>query len=266
MSDKRIALVDGDFIAYRCAASCEPAKSRPGSVLEPEYVACGRATDICERIGDRIAPTEFRIFLGGDRNFRKQLDPSYKANRLDKPPPTHLAAVRDFLVRKWGAQIVTEAYEVDDKLGILAAPGTVICSIDKDLRQIPGEHYNPVKDTFEVVDDLGAALSLYTSMLVGDTSDNLRGIDGLGPVKSGRLLQGLSAEEAHLKVQAIYADHGRDFFQAYRLYRLLRSEEEYHEIMAELELENIFGESQGPEATTVGTGSVVGSIPQPHTQ
>jgi hypothetical protein len=173
-----------------------------------------------------------------------------------------LAATRDFLVRKWGAEVVTESYEVDDKLGILAAPGTVICSIDKDLRQIPGEHYNPVKDTFEVVDDKEAALSLYTSMLVGDASDNLRGIEGLGPVKAGRLLQGLSPEEAHLKVQAVYEDYGQDFFQAYRLFRLLRSEEEFWEIMNEVGL----GQSEGPEIATVGEGSVVGTVSEPDHQ
>lgn len=181
---------------------------------------------------------------------------------MGKPQPTHLAATRDFLVRKWGAEILTDSYEVDDKLGILAAPDTVLCSIDKDLRQIPGEHYNPVKDVFEVVDDFQGALSLYTSMLVGDTSDNLRGIDGLGPVKAGRLLQGLSAEEAYLKVQAIYADSGQDFFLAHRLFRLLRSEEEYHEIMKEIELlENFQREGQGTEAATVGEGSVVDVVP-----
>jgi 5'-3' exonuclease len=173
-----------------------------------------------------------------------------------------LGAVRDFLVRKWNGQVLTEAYEVDDELAIQAQPNSVICSIDKDLRQIPGEHYNPVKDEFEVVDSEQAALTLYTSMLVGDSSDNLRGIDGLGPVKAGRLLAGLDSKEAHLKVQSIYDDHGRDFFHSYRLFRLLRSIDEYHEVMSEIK----FSETEGKEATTMGEGSMVGIVSEPDTQ
>lgn len=257
-SPNKVALVDGDFIAYRCAASCEPNKStRPDR--EPEYVALGRASDICDRIGDRCAPQELRIYLAGGRNFRKLLDPSYKANRLSQPRPVHLDAVRDYLVRKWGASVITEAYEVDDRLAMEAQANTVICSIDKDLRQIAGEHYNPVKDTFEVVSVEDAARTLYASMLIGDASDNLRGIDGLGPVKSGRLLHGLSPAEAHLKVLGIYQDHGRDFFHAHRMFSLLRSQEEYEEVMAQIEI--TIREGQGPEATTDGEGHMAEEVP-----
>jgi 5'-3' exonuclease len=250
-SRNKVALVDGDFIAYRCAASCEPNKStRP--FREEEYVALGRASDICDRIGDRVAPTQLRIFLGGPRNFRKLLDPSYKANRLLQPKPVHLDAVREYLVRKWGAEVVTESYEVDDRLAILATEDSVICSIDKDLRQIPGAHYNPVKDTFEVVSSEAGAITLYTSMLVGDASDNLRGIDGLGPVKSERLLRGLSPQEAHLKVLGLYQDAGRDFFHSHRLFRLLRTHEEYEEVMNEIAI----SQGQGPEVATDSEGFV----------
>lgn len=252
----RIALVDGDFIAYRCASSCEPNKSTRPHRAE-EYVALGRASDICDRIGDRTAATELRIYLGGDRNFRRLLDPSYKANRLSQPRPVHLDAVREYLVRKWGASIITDAYEVDDRLAMEATEGTIVCSVDKDLRQIAGSHYNPVKDEFEVVDSQSAALTLYASMLIGDTSDNLRGIDGLGPVKSERLLRGLSPQEAHLKVLGLYEDAGRDFLHSYRLFRLLRSEEEYREIMNEISI----SQGQGPEATTDSEGFMAESAP-----
>lgn len=257
----KIALVDGDFIAYRCAASCEPNKStRPER--EDEFIALGRASDICNRIGDRVAPTELRIYLGGSRNFRKLLDPSYKANRLSQPRPVHLDAVRDYMVRKWGAKVVTEAYEVDDRLAMEASADTIICSIDKDLRQIEGEHYNPVKDTFEVVGVEDAALTLYTSMLVGDSSDNLRGIDGLGPVKSARLLSGLSPEEAHLKVSRLYEDAGRDFLHSYRLFRLLRSEEEFQEIMNEITIR----QGEGEEVAAASEGQVTDDVSVVDTQ
>jgi 5'-3' exonuclease len=167
-----------------------------------------------------------------------------------------LGAVRDFLVRKWGATVLTDAYEVDDRLGIEAADNTVICAIDKDLRQIPGEHYNPTKDVFEVVDPQAAAIALYTSMVVGDAADNLRGIDGLGPVKAGRLLRACSAEEAHSVVSGLYQERDQDFFLAYRLFRLLRSTEEYWEIMNEIAV----SQGEGPEATTDSEGHAIGGV------
>lgn len=246
---KRVALVDGDFIAYRCAASCEPTKQREHR--EERFVAIGRANDLCNRIGDRVAADEYRIFLGGTRNFRKELDPSYKANRANQPRPVHLDAVRDHLVRKWGAEIV-EGYEADDRLAMEAKGNFIIVAIDKDLLQIPGEHYNPVKDQFQVVDDETAKIHLYTSMLIGDSSDNLRGIDGLGPVKSARELSGLSAEEAFARVNAIYEEHGRDFLSSYRMFRLLRSEEEYLEILNEIAI----SKGEGEEVATDSEGHV----------
>lgn len=155
------------------------------------------------------------------------------------------------MVRKWGATVV-EGYEADDRIAMEAKGNFIIVAIDKDLLQIPGEHYNPVKDTFQVVSDEDAKIHLYTSMLIGDSSDNLRGIDGLGPVKSERALRGLTAEEAFARVNAIYEEHGRDFLFSYRLFRLLKSEEEYHEVLNEIAV----SESEGEEVATDSEGYV----------
>ena len=247
--NKRVALVDGDFIAYRCAASCEPSKTREHR--EERFVALGRANDLLNRIGSRIEVDEYRIFLGGTRNFRKELYPDYKANRANIRRPEHLDAVRDHMVRKWGATIV-EGYEADDRIAMEAKGNFIVVAIDKDLLQIPGEHYNPVKDVFQVVDDEAAKIHLYTSMLIGDSSDNLRGIDGLGPIKSARELSGLTSEEAFARVNAIYEEHGRDFLFSYRLFRLLKSEEEYHEVLNEISI----SKGEGTQVATISEGHV----------
>ena len=258
----RRIIVDGDFIAYRCAASCEPTKTR--LVREERFVALGRANDLCNRIGDSTQAEEYRIFLGGSGNFRRMLDPNYKANRVHQPKPLHLDAVRDHMVRKWGAEIITANYEADDRIAMEAArsPESLIVSIDKDLRQITGEHYNPVKDIYEVVDSEQAEINLYISMLVGDASDNLRGIDGLGPVKAGRALSGCTAKEAYLETARIYEEHGRDFLFALRMFRLLRSEEEYQEVMNEIEQRK----SEGEKLAEVGEGPVPEALSEVDTE
>lgn len=229
-------------MAYRCAASCEPSKKKaaeqgiPFEELEREGVdvAIQRADELLYRINNTVEATEYRVFLSGSENFRKFLYPEYKANRLRLTQPAHLDAVRNFLVREWGATICA-GYEADDGIGIAHDPErTIVCSNDKDFRQLEGEHYNPVTDQFEVVDREAAALAFFAQMLVGDTSDNLSGVDGIGKVKSIRVLSGLDPEEMYHKVLSLYGD-GDKFLLNYTLYRILRSVDEYDEILYKLQ-------------------------------
>ena len=101
--------------------------------------------------------TSYSVYLTGSGNFRRDIAPSYKANRPDERP-THWQAVREFLVTQHKA-IICNGYEADDEMGIQQdkeGGTTVICSIDKDLLQIPGKHYNFVKKVFqEVTPDQG---------------------------------------------------------------------------------------------------------------
>lgn len=263
----KLALIDGDTIAYRCAASCEPSKKRaqergiPIEELEREPLdfAIGRADELVYRILNTTQAERHRLFLSGSSNFRKQLFPDYKANRARLVRPVHLENVREFLVREWRAEIC-DGYEADDGIGIAAQENTIICANDKDFRQLAGEHYNFVRDEFEVVDEDAAALNFFTQMLVGDTNDNVRGVDGIGPVKAGRLLHSCDPGEMYARVLAAYGDDGR-FLLTYRLLRLLRSEEEYEEL-----LENIQRESQGQAPTEVGSSEDIEMFSEPDTQ
>jgi 5'-3' exonuclease len=65
---------------------------------------------------------------------------------------------------------------------------TIICSIDKDLLQIPGRHFNFVKGTSQEVSELEGLRHFYKQLLIGDTSDNVFCVRGIGPVKAGKLL------------------------------------------------------------------------------
>ena|ERR1700682_6445528 len=68
-----------------------------------------------------------------------------------------------------------------------------IVSIDKDLLQIPGMHFNFVKGLLYEIDEQEALKCFYRSILTGDLQvDNIPGINGLGPVKSGKLINHLT--------------------------------------------------------------------------
>ena len=249
---KRVALVDGDIIAYRCAASCLPTKAEPDK-REEAFVAKGRAADICNRIGDKCQADELRIFISGTGNFRYSLYPDYKANRRNVPKPEHLGAVQQFLVRKWGAVFV-DGMEADDAIGIAATEDIdfTVCSIDKDLLQIPGNHFNFVKNEHRLVDPETAAYNLYSLMLIGDTSDNVRGVEGIGPVNARRILDGKSPEEQYMVVQEYYEDENR-FHLNHRLLSVLRSDEEYQKILGEID-ENKQCQAEREEVTTDDEG------------
>ena len=112
-----LALLDGDIIAFRCAASCEPTKEKP--FREPVEHAIGRADELTYRICNTVSSDEHRIFIGGSENFRKQWYPDYKAHRRSQPKPEYLDAVRNFLVEEWEAELCA-GYEADDGIGIAA--------------------------------------------------------------------------------------------------------------------------------------------------
>lgn len=247
---KRVALVDGDIIAYRCAASCLPTKAEPDK-REDAFVALGRASDLCNKIGDKCQTEELRIFISGTGNFRYKLFPDYKANRRNIPKPEHLGAVQQFLARKWGATFV-DGMEADDAIGIAATeyPDSIICSIDKDLKQIAGEHFNFVKNEFEVVSPESATFNLYAQMVIGDASDNIRGVEGIGPVKAGRMLTDKSTEEMHMAVQKAYNNPAR-FFLNLRLLSVLRTQDEYQRILGEIDDEDDFSSKPKKQRETL---------------
>jgi hypothetical protein len=86
---------------------------------------------------------------------------------------------------------------------------TVICSIDKDLLQIPGRHYNFVKKLHSVVTPENGLKFLYMQSLIGDRSDNIIGVAGIGPVKAERALAELLPEEWYDKCRELYNDDER---------------------------------------------------------
>lgn len=256
----KLLLIDGDMISHRAAASCEPTKAKPERESLEEAIF--RANDLLYRIIDTCASNEYRIFISGSGNFRKRLDPQYKANRDGKPRPAYLDAIRELLVREWNAEICN-GYEADDGIGMAheKCPESIIVSNDKDFRQLGGEIFNPIRNggEFEVVDGLEAARAFYSQMLEGDTSDNVRGVDGIGKAKAPRCVANKSPEEMHSTVYDMYGDPRR-FLLNYRLLRILRTEEELQDVEATIR------ESEGQESTEDSSEFDPGYFPEPDTK
>lgn len=227
-----IALIDGDTVAWRCAASCLPSRKKAAALgavfeeleMEPLEFAIGRADELLYRICSITDADGYRLFLSGGDNWRVRLYPEYKAHRKDVVKPPHLFAVQDFLRERWQA-IDCPGYEADDAIGISADDTTIICANDKDMLTIPGSHYNFVKDEFKQVSEEEANYMFWWLMLVGDAADNIKGVAGIGPVKAQRLLTNLDPSEWEESIRDLYNDDER-FTITKRLLRIIRSKEE----------------------------------------
>lgn len=203
------ALVDGDLVAYRCAASANN---------EPLDVAIYRCDKLMRDLLEQVNADSYIAYLTGKSNFRKEINPDYKANRKDQEPPQWLEQCKEYLVVEWNAKL-KEWYEADDLLGIEQCrvssenegcafslyneTPTIIISLDKDLRMIPGEHYSWEISTekwvkpaeFTTISQESGIRKFYEQMLIGDTTDNIFGITGLGPVKSKKYLSSAETEQ-----------------------------------------------------------------------
>lgn len=177
-----LALIDGDIVCYRCAAVNENAAAG---------IAKWQADQLLNRILEDCNADDWTIYLSGDNNFRYQLYPEYKANRKDMVKPKHLEVLREHLVLEWNGTIV-DGIEADDALGIrqcTTSSDSVICSIDKDLRQISGNHYHFVNRQWSNISVDEGWRNFYYQVLTGDATDNIKGCRGYGPVKSEAALR-----------------------------------------------------------------------------
>jgi hypothetical protein len=204
-------LLDADLVAFRCAAVSEQ---------EPFEVACERADFMIERILQECSSDTLEGWLTGSGNYRKEINPDYKAQRKLKPMPQHLQDLRAHLVTGWGCR-VTDGNEADDELGISQSMGngdTIICTNDKDLLQVPGRHYNPVTCEFKIVSPLDGLHSFYWQMVMGDNTDNIFGYDGKARIKAPKFLEPeymtlhafTEEEDMYDLIHLLYSEHGRE--------------------------------------------------------
>ena len=181
--------MDGDIYAFRVACTTEN---------DNEAIAVYRVNEMIENTLAEVEASEYKLFLTSPDNFRKHVYPEYKANRT-ATKPKHLQFLKDYLIESWQGQ-VAERMEADDYLGINQHESSIICSIDKDLLQVPGKHFNFVKKEFYEVDEETGFRNFYTQLLTGDTSDNIKGIAGIGPVKAKKALTGYFTEQEMFSV------------------------------------------------------------------
>ncbi len=203
-------LIDGFNLAYRCFFAVPELTRADGF---PTNALHGWVKSLW-RLADQEKPVATLVFfdLGGAQD-RLALHPEYKAQREEMPEALQKQIEPlKALTRAMGyVGIEQDGVESDDLLAsqavALAAQGheVLIVSADKDFAQIVGEHIkillpppsaNPklgwrLLDAAGVTEKFGvppAQIADYLA-LVGDTSDNIPGISGVGPKTASKWLQ-----------------------------------------------------------------------------
>jgi hypothetical protein len=144
-------------------------------------------------------PDMVTVLLSGPGNYREKLATlkPYKGNRDPEHKPFHYQAIRDYLTGEWGARVVS-GHEADDEVSILSwehwradePHGFVIATIDKDLDQIPGWHYNYMKHVWYFQEELDARRFFWQQCLAGDPTDNIGGVWKVAATGAEKLLNG----------------------------------------------------------------------------
>lgn len=202
---------DGVFVA---STNIEQAKAMFKSEIDAVVRALGNG--------------EIIMVLSGTKNFRKELDPSYKANRVGRKPLGYSTLV-EWLSEEYGTRVVSnDVLEADDYMGILAtkpgAPPSIIVSSDKDMLTIPGQVYRLGK--LSTIDDDLAERYWLAQTLTGDPADGYKGCPGVGAVGAEKVLSKPGSRWENVKREFLKAGMTEDYavLQA-RLARILRFED-----------------------------------------
>jgi DNA polymerase-1 len=194
---------------YRAFWGLDPLTTPDG---RPTQALHGFLTMVNGIIKDR-KPDFLAFALESGNSWRKELDPTYKGTRTE--PNADLTFQLDQLPRMLQALnypvCQVDRYEADDVIGTLAEIGkgfgwdTYIVSSDKDFCQLVCDKvklYDHMKGvvlgTHEVIAKYGVFPEQFVDYLaiVGDSSDNIPGVAGIGAKGAQKLLQQFSTLEA----------------------------------------------------------------------
>lgn len=115
------------------------------------------------------------------KNFRLEINSQYKANRKTPLPP-NFNELKEWVKQNHPVKIANDTKETDDLIAEDADEFSCICYIDKDLKQIytAGLHLNYNKMEIYHVERKEALKNFYTQMIIGDTADNIKGLERRG--------------------------------------------------------------------------------------
>lgn len=194
-------MLDGDILLFTASVAVELETRWDDEVWTLESNANDAVRILDEQIATfeentGIASSDFVFALSDKKNFRFDVCPTYKSNRKGSRKPLCYPSVKEYLINNYETLSLPNI-EGDDVLGLYVDEDTGIWSTDKDLKQIPGLHWDG--DDWEIVTEEEGDRFFFYQVLAGDAADGYGGCPGVGPVKANRILDNDCSWEAVVK-------------------------------------------------------------------
>jgi 5'-3' exonuclease len=195
-----IGLLDGDIFLY---AICFPKKQTEEEIKLMGNQLDRSLNDVINELNnyliDTLITTNCRYYKGflSGKSFRKDIATikEYKGNRTQEKPK-YFNEIKQYLIEQWGFYQDNELrYEADDliaswnKVYMLKEWNPIIITIDKDMDQLAGTHYNPRKKELYSISEGQANYLLWHQVITGDPTDSIKGIEGIGKIGASKILQ-----------------------------------------------------------------------------
>lgn len=200
---KTLLLVDGSSYLYRAFHAMPDLRNR---LNEPTGAIQGVLNMLRRLHKDYPADYSACIFDAKGKTFRDDIYPEYKANRASMPDDlrAQVEPLYEAIQAMGWPLIVEPGVEADDVIGTLAkqaeAAGmrVIISTGDKDIAQLVNQHVTIVNTMSNEVLDIAGVTNKFGLpperivdylMLIGDTSDNVPGVEKVGPKTAVKWLQ-----------------------------------------------------------------------------
>jgi DNA polymerase-1 len=202
-----LILVDGSSYLYRAYHALPPLTNSKG---KPTGAVKGVINMMRRLQKDYPDSTHVVVFDAKGKTFRDEIYTEYKANRPPMPDDLReqIAPIHQIIEAMGMPMLIIDGVEADDVIGTLAVQATaakqavVISTGDKDIAQLVNEHItlintmnNSAMDREGVIEKFGIPPELIIDYLalLGDKSDNIPGVPGVGEKTALGLLQGLGS-------------------------------------------------------------------------
>ncbi|MBM3392489.1 MAG: DNA polymerase I [Betaproteobacteria bacterium] len=198
-----LLLVDGSSYLYRAFHAMPDLRNRAG---EPTGAVYGVLNMLRRLDSDFKADYRACVFDAKGKTFRDDLYPDYKAHRPPMPDDLarQIAPLHECIRAQGWPLLAIEGVEADDVIGTLAREASrlgievVVSTGDKDLAQLVNPHVRLVNTmSNEVLDEAGVQAKFGVGpqqivdyfALVGDSVDNVPGVEKVGPKTAAKWLQ-----------------------------------------------------------------------------
>lgn len=211
-------IIDFDSFIYRACYACITLEEVKPNVFVEAYDV-NKGVEYLKNVVDTMikatACDKYVICLSDWRNFRKEIVPTYKSNRTTKPPVI-FDKLKDMVYDVFVC--ASRPYlEADDLCRYFYEEnpfGSIISSIDKDMKSFPCKLFNPDHIEWGVrkIEKDEAFRNFAKQLLMGDKTDGYDGIKGVGEARAEKLLSGLKTIDDVLRC---YAENGlsEDYFR-----------------------------------------------------